>query len=76
MVLGNVSYMNYIYKNPAYLNYIRYNPQWYKILYYDPNRLKDFINEANKSMNITTGDRLKKLNNQLSFISGIVSMLK
>ncbi len=76
MVLGNTSYMNYMYKNPIYLNYLRYNPQWYKILYYEPNRLKDFIAEAQKSMNITTKARLEKLNTRLSFISGLASMMK
>ncbi len=76
MVLGNTSYMDFMYKNPIYLNYLRYHPKWYKILYYDPNRLKDFTLEAQKSMNMTTKDRISKLNSQLSFISGIASMLK
>ncbi|MFI3252566.1 MAG: YlbE-like family protein [bacterium] len=76
MVLGNVSYMDYMYRNPVYLNYLRYHPKWYKILYYDQTRLKEFIAEAQKSMNITTSDRLKKLNSQLSFISSIASMMK
>ncbi|MFI3329890.1 MAG: YlbE-like family protein [bacterium] len=76
MVLGDTSYMNYMYSNPIYLNYLRYHPKWYKILYYDPTKMKDFINEAQKSMNLTTKDRLTKLNSQLSFISGIASMLK
>ncbi len=76
MVLGNTNYMDYMYKNPIYLNYLRYHPKWYKILYYDPTRLSEFIKEAQKSMNMTTSDRLKKLNSQLSFISGLASMMK
>ena len=67
--------LGFLYQNPLYLEYLRFHPQWYKILHYSPESFKDFLEEANAAMHLTSKDRLVDLNKKMSFISSLIGYL-
>ena len=62
-------------QDPLLYNYLKYHSYWYKELYLNQYKLKDMINEMKEEYKLTTEDKIKNINDKLSFISSLLEVL-
>ena len=63
-------------QNPDLNRYLKENSYWYKYLNRDSNYIKLMNEEMKKKYKLTVGDRLEKVNNNMTVVSEMLKILK
>ncbi len=62
--------------NPNLKRYLKENSYWYNILNRNPSYIKFMEEEMRKKYKLTTEDKLKKMNNNITLIKEFLDIIK